>query len=70
MLRVTRQSTLEVGQTVRVGIPDVDRARNQARNILAIITDVSHTMAQVKLYDLFAAMLIIMQRIKRFAGED
>lgn len=41
MLRTTRQSRLHAGQTVRVGIPDLDRARNQPRNILAIITEVS-----------------------------
>ncbi|XP_043189135.1 uncharacterized protein DKFZp434B061-like [Amphibalanus amphitrite] len=40
MLRRSRQSRLLVGQTVRLGIPDVDRARNQPPNILVIITEV------------------------------
>ena len=32
---------LEVGTNVRVGIPDVDRARNQQRNLIGVVMEVS-----------------------------
>ena len=41
MLRQTRQTELCLGQTVRVGIPDLDRARNKPKNLLAVILEVS-----------------------------
>jgi len=39
MLRLTNEkcSKLKVGTTVRVPIPDVDRARGSPRNLLAVI---------------------------------
>jgi len=33
---------LEVGTTVRISIPDVDRARGSPRNLLAVIANVDN----------------------------
>ena len=33
---------LEVGTTVRISIPDVDRARRSPRNLLEVIADVDN----------------------------
>jgi len=35
---------LEIGTTVRVTTPDVDRARGSPRNILAVVTQVVHDL--------------------------
>jgi hypothetical protein len=39
---------LSVGTTVRLSIPDVDRARRSLRNVLAVITEVKEDL--YKLY--------------------
>ncbi|KAK9730635.1 hypothetical protein QE152_g14382 [Popillia japonica] len=42
MLKLSNQkfSEVQVGTTVRVPIPDVDRARGSPRNVLAVVSDV------------------------------
>ncbi|KAK9692792.1 hypothetical protein QE152_g34919 [Popillia japonica] len=43
MLKLSNQkfSEVQVGTTVRVPIPDVDRARGSPRNVLAVVSDVN-----------------------------
>lgn len=43
MLKLSNQkfSEVQVGTTVRVPIPDVDRARGSPRNVLAVMSDVN-----------------------------
>ena len=41
LCRANRQTeALDVGTNVRIGIPDVDRARNQQRNIIGVVMEV------------------------------
>ena len=42
-----RKQEVQVGTNVRVGIPDVDRARNQQRNVIGVVVEVGlsvHTL--------------------------
>ncbi|KAF0768692.1 Uncharacterized protein FWK35_00010802 [Aphis craccivora] len=41
---------LEIGTTVRVTTPDVDRARGSPRNILAVVTQVVHDLYKLCKY--------------------
>jgi len=53
---------LEVGTSVRISIPDVDRARGSPRNVLAVITDVKDNLYKLckhKLYNYFKQLNII-----------
>jgi len=43
-------SLLEVGTTVKVSIPDVDRARGSPRNLLAVITQVEDDLYKLSRY--------------------
>lgn len=43
-------SPLEVGTTVKVSIPDVDRARESPRNPLAVITQVGDDLYKLGIY--------------------
>lgn len=43
-------SPLEVGTTVKVSIPDVDRARGSPRNLLAVITQVEDDLYKLGRY--------------------
>ncbi|CAI6377295.1 unnamed protein product [Macrosiphum euphorbiae] len=40
----SRFDPLEIGSTVRVSIPDVDRARGAPRNLLAVVLDVENDL--------------------------
>ncbi len=46
MMKLSKEKfpQLEIGTTVRVTIPDVDRARGSPRNILAVVTQVEHDL--------------------------
>lgn len=43
-------SPLEVGTTVKVSIPDVDRARGSPRNLLAVITQIEDDLYKLGRY--------------------
>lgn len=43
-------SPLEVGTTVKVSIPDVDRVRGSPRNLLAVITQVEDDLYKLGRY--------------------
>jgi hypothetical protein len=45
---IKKYDELRVGTTVRLSIPDVDRARGSLRNVLAVITEVKEDL--YKLY--------------------
>jgi len=42
MMKLSKEkfAQLEIGTTVRVTVPDVDRARGSPRNILAVVTQI------------------------------
>jgi hypothetical protein len=40
----TRFPAVKIGTTVRLPIPDVDRARGTARNLLAVVVDVQNNL--------------------------
>lgn len=41
---------LEIGSTVRISIPDVDRAREAPRNLLAVVLDVENYLYKLSEY--------------------
>jgi len=52
---------LSVGTTVRLSIPDVDRARRSPRNVLAVVTEVKDDLYKLckKYTSIFINVLII-----------
>jgi len=52
---------LSVGITVRLSIPDVDRARGSPRNVLAVVTEVKDDLYKLckKYTSIFINVLII-----------
>jgi len=46
MMKLSKEkfAQLEIGTTVHVTVPDVDRARGSLRNILAVVTQVEHDL--------------------------
>jgi hypothetical protein len=52
---------LNVGTTVRLSIPDVDRARGSPRNVLAVVTEVKDDLYKLckKYTSIFINVLII-----------
>jgi len=39
-----KYSEIEVGTSVRISIPDVDRARGSPRNVLVVVTEVKDNL--------------------------
>lgn len=46
----SRFDPLEIGSTVRVSIPDVDRARGAPRNLLAVVLHVENDLYKLGEY--------------------